>query len=283
MILCADAVAGWHSAWLASFGQRFDRDEDAWRALDEPHFIYFAGITLRPDAPAAAVAAAPGTVCDSWSCLDLAPFGFRAGGSEAWFYREPGPLPAEDMPPELELMHVSTPEEVAEFEAVSVRGFDERGGDRRAVLGPSARDPRRPADGDVAGPRRRQGGRCRDGLPHRQRGRRLRRHDCRVSSSSGLRDGSSRARRFSPTQGCPRCSHRARWPSACTNVLATDAWASCASGSGQARTGDAPVAARRLDEHLPVVERKKHRAVGLHPPRVAQHGVDICARRVVCV
>jgi hypothetical protein len=124
VILCADAVAAWHSAWLASFGQRFARSENAWRALDEPHFIYFAGITLRADAPAAAVSAVPGTVCDSWSNLDLAPLGFRAGGTEAWFYREPGPLPADDLPPDLELVRVSTPEEVAEFEAVSVRGFE---------------------------------------------------------------------------------------------------------------------------------------------------------------
>ena len=124
VILCADAVAAWHSAWLASFGQRFARDENAWRALDEPHFIYFAGITLRPNAPDAAVATVPGTVCDSWSCLDLAPFGFRADRLEPWFYREPGPLPAENTPAELELVQVSTPEEVAEFEAVSVRGFN---------------------------------------------------------------------------------------------------------------------------------------------------------------
>lgn len=123
VILCADAVAAWHSAWLASFGQRFDWAEDAWCAIDEPHFIYFAGITLRPDAPATAVAAVPGTVCDSWSCLDLAQFGFRADRSDAWFHREPGPLPAGGTPAELELVHVSTPEEVAEFEAVSVRGF----------------------------------------------------------------------------------------------------------------------------------------------------------------
>jgi len=124
VILCADAVAGWHSAWLASFGQRFVRDENAWRALDAPHFIYFAGITLQPDAPAVSVDAAPGTVCDSWSNVDLAASGFRQDGSEAWFYREPGPLPVEDVPPELELVQVSTPDELVEFEAVSIRGFD---------------------------------------------------------------------------------------------------------------------------------------------------------------
>jgi hypothetical protein len=124
VILCADAVADWHSAWLASFGQRFVKDENAWRALDAPHFIYFAGITLQPDAPAASVGAVPGTVCDSWSSLDLAPSGFRLDGSEAWFYREPGPLPVEEVPPELELVQVSTPDELVEFEAVSVRGFE---------------------------------------------------------------------------------------------------------------------------------------------------------------
>jgi hypothetical protein len=124
VIRCADAVAAWHSAWLASFGQRFVKDEHTWRALDAPHFIYFAGITLHPEAAAAAVGDVPGTVCDSWSCLDLAPFGFREAGSEAWFHREPGPLPAEGMPPELELVQVSTPAEVEEFEAVSVRGFE---------------------------------------------------------------------------------------------------------------------------------------------------------------
>ena len=107
VIRCADAVAAWHSAWLASFGQRFVRDKSAWRALDAPHFIYFAGITLQPDAPAASVGAAPGTVCDSWSSLDLAPSGFRQDGSEAWFYREPGPLPVEEAPPELELVQLS--------------------------------------------------------------------------------------------------------------------------------------------------------------------------------
>jgi hypothetical protein len=123
--VCAEAVAAWHSSWLASFGQRFVTDENAWRAVDRPHFIYFAGITLRPHAPAASVSAVPGTVCDSWSNLDLAPYAFRAAGAEAWFYREPAALEPEDLPPDLEVVQVSTPDEVAEFEAVSIRGFED--------------------------------------------------------------------------------------------------------------------------------------------------------------
>jgi hypothetical protein len=122
--LCTDAVAGWHAAWLTAFGQRSVRDEDSWRALDAPHFIYFAGITLRPEAGVGAVAAVPGTICDSWSSLDLSPFGLEVHESEPWFYRAPGPLPGEELPDELELARVSTPAEVEELEAVSVRGFE---------------------------------------------------------------------------------------------------------------------------------------------------------------
>jgi hypothetical protein len=121
--LCADAAAGWHASWLKAFGLRFVKNEDAWRALDAPHFIYFAGITLRPDAPAEAVAEAPGTVCDSWCTLDLSPFGFEVTGSDRWFCRPAGALPAAKAPGELEIVRVTTPAGVEEFEAVSVRGF----------------------------------------------------------------------------------------------------------------------------------------------------------------
>jgi hypothetical protein len=124
VIRCADAVAGWHAAWLTAFGQRSVRDEDSWRALDAPHFIYFAGITLRPEAAVESVADSPGTVCDSWCALDLSPVGFRMWQSEPWFYRAPGPLPEEEVRAELELVRVITPAEVEELEAVSVRGFE---------------------------------------------------------------------------------------------------------------------------------------------------------------
>ena len=53
--LCADAAAGWHSAWLTALGLRSGADAAAWRALDRPPHIYFSAITLRPDTPAEAV------------------------------------------------------------------------------------------------------------------------------------------------------------------------------------------------------------------------------------
>jgi len=91
-----------------------------------PPLIYFAGMTLGPDVPAEAIADVPGSICDAWQTLDLTPWGLRVWRKETWFHRAAGALPDEAVPPELELVRVSTPAEVEEFEAVSVRGF---GGD----------------------------------------------------------------------------------------------------------------------------------------------------------
>jgi hypothetical protein len=120
--LCSDAAAAWHSSWLTALGLRCHRDEGVWRAADRPPHIYFAGITLRPDVAAERIADVPGSICDAWQTLDLAPRGFRVWRTEPWFYRPAGPLP-DSAPPELELVPVSTAAEVYEFEAVSVRGF----------------------------------------------------------------------------------------------------------------------------------------------------------------
>jgi hypothetical protein len=120
--LCARAAAEWHTAWLTALGLRSERDAGAWRALDRPPHIYFAGITLRPDLPVDALADVPGSVCDAWQRLELQPHGRRVWRREPWFYRPPGPAAA-GKPPELELVTVSTEAEVYEFEAVSVRGF----------------------------------------------------------------------------------------------------------------------------------------------------------------
>jgi GNAT superfamily N-acetyltransferase len=112
-------------------GLRSERREGVWRALEPPPFIYWTAITLREDVPASAVFDARGTICDSWSCLDLGPTGFeerdREGfaerAREPWFLRPAQKLSSEDVPSELEVVPVQTPAEVAEFESVSVRGF----------------------------------------------------------------------------------------------------------------------------------------------------------------
>ena len=120
--LCARAAAGWHTSWLRALGVPSKQDATTWRALDRPPLIYFAGIALGPNLPAELLAGAPGSVCDPWQTLDLEPHGFRVWRTEPWYFRPPGNVEAES-PPELELVEVSTPEEVHEFEAVSVRGF----------------------------------------------------------------------------------------------------------------------------------------------------------------
>jgi hypothetical protein len=120
--LCADASARWHSSWLNALGVANERDASTWHALAAPPRIYFAGIALRPDVDPASLADAPGAVCDPWQTLDLASYGRRVWRREPWFYRPAGPV-EDTIPPELELVAVSTPDEVYEFEAVSVRGF----------------------------------------------------------------------------------------------------------------------------------------------------------------
>jgi hypothetical protein len=120
--LCADVAAAWHQSWLTALGVRSERRDGVWRALDRPPYIYFAGIALEPDVPAATIAAVPGSICDTWQTLDLEPHGYRVWRREPWYHRPPGPLPDEH-PSDLEIVHVSTPAEVVEFEDVSIRGF----------------------------------------------------------------------------------------------------------------------------------------------------------------
>jgi len=136
--LCADTTAGWHASWLNALGLRSERRDSVWRAVDSPPFIYWTAITLAADASASAVCDAYGTVCDAWSALDLAPFGFESRdrdgfeerAREPWFVRAAGELAAAERPSDLEIVRVSTPAEVVEFEDVSVRGF---GGEEASV------------------------------------------------------------------------------------------------------------------------------------------------------
>lgn len=136
--VCADAAAGWHAAWLTSLGLRWERSDSLWWAVDSPPFIYWAAITLAPDAPESLLCRMHGTICDSWSVLELSRCGFderdRDGfeerAQEPWFLRPAGALPDEGRPSGLEVVRASTPAQVAEFEDVSVRGF---GGDDASV------------------------------------------------------------------------------------------------------------------------------------------------------
>jgi ribosomal protein S18 acetylase RimI-like enzyme len=109
---------------LRALGLRSERNADVWRALDRPPALYFAAITLRPGAPTAALVDVPGSICDNWQDLSLEARGWKVWRTEPWFLRPAGALPVEQ-PPGLEVVHVTTPAEVEEFEAVSVRGFED--------------------------------------------------------------------------------------------------------------------------------------------------------------
>jgi hypothetical protein len=143
--LCADNAAGWHEAWLTALGLRWERTDSWWRALGEPPSIYWTAIALQPGLRAWELADVRGTLCDPWSDLDLGPLGFEerdrdgheATAREPWFVRPPGPLRRGRRPTDLEIVRVRTPDEVAEFEAVSVQGFE----DEAASIEPGAFHP----------------------------------------------------------------------------------------------------------------------------------------------
>jgi hypothetical protein len=123
--LAVEACIGWHDSWLRAFGLRTETDADAWRLLDPPPQLwYFTAITRRPEASEDAMADAVGTVCDAWSRLDLEPLGFERRDTEPWFFRPAGRLAPQSAPHELEIVRAASREEIEEFEAVSVRGFD---------------------------------------------------------------------------------------------------------------------------------------------------------------
>jgi ribosomal protein S18 acetylase RimI-like enzyme len=102
-----------------------------------PPVIYFGGVTLEREAREEAVLDAPGSICDSWQTLDLAPAGLRVWRREPWLVRPAGPLTGGSEPEELELVQVSTAAEVEELEAVSVRGF----GNEDATIEPGTWHP----------------------------------------------------------------------------------------------------------------------------------------------
>lgn len=134
--LCAEAYAGWHTSWLRALGLQSERREGIWRVLAPPPLIYLAAITLEPGVRSDAVADALGSVGDAWGDLELEPHGLSVWRKEPWFFRAAGPGP-DTTPPELEIVEVRTPEEVVEFEAVSIRGF----GSEDSVIEPGTYHP----------------------------------------------------------------------------------------------------------------------------------------------
>ena len=108
------------------FGVEWKRDQYVWLALGPPPRIYLGGITLSSDATSEHVRGAPKAVYDSWNALDLVPYGFRRERLEVWYVRPAVPFRDAGASAELEIERVP-PDDLVEFEAVSVRGFGGEG------------------------------------------------------------------------------------------------------------------------------------------------------------
>jgi len=100
--LGARNLADWHDAALRAAGHPTARTPTLWAAPAGRPAIYLAAVTLAPGvAPAdvhAAVVAADREprVCDSYSDVDLAPWGWELDHDEPWFVRPAGELAVPD-------------------------------------------------------------------------------------------------------------------------------------------------------------------------------------------
>lgn len=123
-------VADWHDAALRAAGYPSVRTPTLWTAPAGRPMIYLAAVTLAPGVPASEIDGALAgaeddpRVCDSYSDVDLEPFGWRQHHDEPWFVR-----PAEGLviptAPGLQVDVVTEAAQLREVERVDVLAFSE--------------------------------------------------------------------------------------------------------------------------------------------------------------
>ena len=122
-------MAAWHDVSLRALGIGSTWHDDLWICPHPSPPIYFDAIVLGPSASprriadALAAPARPVILSDPFD-LDFAGVGFERGEDQTWFGREPGPLArSADRPAGLEVVRVTEPDDLADWEAGSALGF----------------------------------------------------------------------------------------------------------------------------------------------------------------
>jgi GNAT superfamily N-acetyltransferase len=128
--LGAQNLADWHDAALRAAGYPSHRTPTLWTAPTGRPMIYLAAVTLAPGVAARDISAALSgaqddpRVCDSYSDVDLEPFGWRPHHDEPWFVRPAGEL-AVPAAAGLEVEVVTEAAQLREVERVDVVAFSE--------------------------------------------------------------------------------------------------------------------------------------------------------------
>ena len=123
-------MADWHTSSLNALGLSSTYTDQVWCAPLKAIGIYLSAITLKPMSRSRDLEiflkrndSYPQTICDSWQTLDLRRFGLRVEAEAEWYMREPGQF---DQPAKsrLDISRVRTEDELREFEAASMAGFE---------------------------------------------------------------------------------------------------------------------------------------------------------------
>jgi hypothetical protein len=127
-------LAAWHESNLRALGIASVWAEEYWECLDPKPVpaIYHRLVTLAPAATAQVIGdeasdvEGPLSMCDSWADIDMSSHGFVPDEDGEWFVRPAGHI-GRVGPRELSIEKVTDEGVLAEFEKVSIDGFESPG------------------------------------------------------------------------------------------------------------------------------------------------------------
>ncbi len=143
-------MARWHATSVEALGHASTWWPGAWATNGAIPGLYLNAIVFKAGGIgqlASFVAGCPSTrtlaIADGTNQLDLTQLGLKREPARRCFWRAPGPTGEPPMPGELEILEVTSADVLAEFEAVSVIGFESQSVPRYAWHAPGVlADPR---------------------------------------------------------------------------------------------------------------------------------------------
>lgn len=122
-------MAAWHDVSLRALGIGSAWRDEFWICPHHSPSIYFDAIVLAPSASAARISEdlarpeRPVVLSDPFD-IDFVAVGFERGEDQTWFARAPGPLePSGATRTPAQIVRVTEPVDLADWEAASVEGF----------------------------------------------------------------------------------------------------------------------------------------------------------------
>jgi GNAT superfamily N-acetyltransferase len=125
---------GRHDTALQALGLRTQSSDGIWRCREDGGGIFLSAMTLRPGIDSSAVGmvladlvarrSPPVVVRDSFSDLDLTPFGMEMAPPEPWYARAAGPPPDDPIPADFAIRSVVSEDSLDIWHGVEWAGFE---------------------------------------------------------------------------------------------------------------------------------------------------------------